>query len=83
MTNFEKIKQMSTEEAAEFIMNEYRLDCANCECYYDENSCKNCIKNHLESEAVIKYTILVAKLMPSGGEGRRCDIDCERNQAHK
>ena len=51
MTNFEKIKQMSVEEMAEYILNEFRVDCAQSECRFDYNSCKYCIKYYLESEA--------------------------------
>lgn len=51
ITNFEKIKQMSVEELAEYILDEFRIDCEQCECRFDYNSCKYCIKHHLESEA--------------------------------
>ena len=51
MTNYEKIKQMSVEEMAEFILDEFRVgcdeQCANND-YYGE--CRYCIKEWLESE---------------------------------
>ncbi|MGN0489417.1 MAG: hypothetical protein ACI4HO_09170 [Ruminococcus sp.] len=51
MTNFEKIKQMSVEEMAEHILDEFRIDCADCECRKDYSGCRVCIKNYLMSEA--------------------------------
>ena len=50
MTNHEKIKQMSIEEMAECILDEFRIDCADCECRKDYCDCRVCIKKYLESE---------------------------------
>ena len=51
MTNFEKIKQMSVEELAERILDEFRINCADCECKKDYCGCRVCITTYLESEA--------------------------------
>lgn len=51
MTNFEKIKHMSVEELSEYILDEFRIDCEQCECRFNYNDCRYCIKNFLESEA--------------------------------
>lgn len=50
MTRFEKIKQMNIEQVTEFILKEFRIDCASCEGRNDVNGCRHCIKTHLESE---------------------------------
>ena len=52
MTNYEKIKAMTIEEMAECILDEFRVDCYDCEYYNDYGECRYCIKNWLESEAV-------------------------------
>ena len=51
MTNYEKIKAMTVEEMAEHILDEFRIDCADCECRKDYCDCRVCIKKYLESEA--------------------------------
>lgn len=51
MTNFEKIKQMSVEELAEHILNEFRICCDQCLCNHYYSGCRVCIKKYLESEA--------------------------------
>lgn len=52
MTNFEKIKQMSVEEIAKFLIcpEEYDLNFKGCEGEYDRN-CNECVKIWLEQEA--------------------------------
>lgn len=52
MTNYEKIKAMTIEEMAEHILDEFRINCADCECREDYCGCRVCIKKYLESEAV-------------------------------
>ena len=52
MTNFEKIEQMSIEEMAEFIADEFK--CPNCDRVrvYNCNVCVSYIKRWLESEVL-------------------------------
>lgn len=59
MTNFEKIKQMSINEIAEFLFVHQFSKCSNCDYYkkqcsgkyFDDKSCTMGIKYWLESEA--------------------------------
>lgn len=56
MTNYDRIKQMSIEEMANFINNDCNGVCgccvfrANTRCYEDEDKCKLGIKEWLEQE---------------------------------
>lgn len=58
MTNYERIKQMSVEEMADFINHETDGICSCCDlypdkkdkCYMIEGECKRGIKRWLESE---------------------------------
>lgn len=50
MTNYEKIKQMSVEEMAEHILNEFCIECEDCEYRTDYHECVLCIQSYLKSE---------------------------------
>ena len=52
MTNFEKIKSMSVDEMSECILDEFRIDCEDCEYRNDYHECEFCIQSYLKSEAV-------------------------------
>lgn len=59
ITNFERIKQMSINEIAEFLFVHQFSKCSNCDYYrkqcrgeyFDDKSCTMGIKHWLESEA--------------------------------
>lgn len=59
MTNFERIKGMSVEELAEFLLeknlkNTTEDTCKSADCMFRHKSCKDCFKEWLESECDAK-----------------------------
>lgn len=52
MTKFEKIKAMTIEEMVELILDEFIINCEDCECREDYCGCRFCIAKYLISEAV-------------------------------